>query len=78
VYVDVERCIRDFYRTQLIVYYEPHMIVLASLQIASRLLNTPLKEISGKPWYKFYSEDTAVEEVDNLSQLVVAFMQNSL
>lgn len=54
------------------------MIVLASLQIASRLLNTPLKEISGKPWYKFYSEDTAVEEVDNLSQLVVAFMQNSL
>lgn len=77
VYMDVEKCIRDFYRTPLIAYAEPHMIVLASLQIASRLLNTALNTISGRPWYQFYSEDTKLSDVDSLGKQVVAFMQQS-
>ena len=46
-----KKCITDFYKTQLIIYYEPHYIVLASLMISSKILKINLNDINNHPWY---------------------------
>jgi hypothetical protein len=51
------------------------MIVLASLQNASRLTNTPLTKINSKLWYNYYSDDTRLEDVEELNKHLIDIFQ---
>lgn len=77
MYVNTERCIRDFYRTQLVLYYEPHLIALAGLLTASRLMNYPLSVLNNRPWYRFFSESTQLEAVESLNHLLQTILQQA-
>lgn len=73
--VNAEKCVRDFYRTQLVVYFEPHLIALASLQSACRVMSSQLGKLNGRIWYQFFSEETRLEEVEQLNHLLLTIFQ---
>lgn len=77
LYLNTEKCIRDFYRTPLVLYYEPHMIALASMLSASRISNCPLGKFNNRPWYQFFTDEVREQDVEKLYGLLIAVFQST-
>jgi cyclin T len=57
--------LNDSFLTLVALYYEPPIIALAALRHAMKFLNTQIPNTEDdKPWFKFFSDDTDIELVN--------------
>ena len=74
-YKQTRRAITDFYKTELVLYYPPHLIVLAAVKIASKHTGSKL-EIGGgnTAWYKVFDEETTEDQIEGLVEKIYEYL----
>lgn len=65
--------INDSMRTLACLYYEPRVIALAAVNLASHFCKTKLQNVenSGKMWYHCFGDDVAIELVEEVTLYIM-------